>query len=174
MDDSICINFLFGNEPEAWYSGQWCYVSDGCAEASPANRTASVRIKTCQPGRDAMLREKTPVELHEWARKHGLEFGLTVKTAYPVEQQLTWPAASAAFGQDPGAAARPLDAAQAAKLRAIRNSGRPVVLDSEDEHPPYAVVWGSAAYLLEPAREQPQPGRPFTYTSWSCVHGCGP
>mmetsp|Transcript_51908 Transcript_51908/g.161052 ORF Transcript_51908/g.161052 Transcript_51908/m.161052 type:complete len:257 (-) Transcript_51908:39-809(-) len=175
INDNFCVNLDHDNKPGMWYGGQWCYVSGQCASASPSNGTGSLRVKLCKEGQDKQLRDKSPEEAIEWAKANDFETGLLLKMAYPVEKEVKWPAVKDAF-LSPGAGSLSADAAGASsmeRLSALTRSGKPVILDSADGHPPFAVVQGSTAHLLEMNREGLSVSHPNSVTSVKCVAGCG-
>eukprot|EP00416_Gambierdiscus_australes_P033368 CAMPEP_0171108222 /NCGR_PEP_ID=MMETSP0766_2-20121228/68436_1 /TAXON_ID=439317 /ORGANISM="Gambierdiscus australes, Strain CAWD 149" /LENGTH=246 /DNA_ID=CAMNT_0011569683 /DNA_START=48 /DNA_END=785 /DNA_ORIENTATION=- len=171
IDDNFCVNLEHGHAPDAWYGGQWCYVSSECAAAGPANGTHSLHVKLCHEGQDKLLRDSSPQELRRWSQEHDFDVGLLVKMAYPVDKEAKWPVVKEAFGSDTEAvlavlAERTSTAPAAAKLRAVLAAGKPVVLDSNDGHPPFAVVTGSEAYLVELDLPHSNPKHPSTVTTW--------
>lgn len=169
IDDNVCINVNMGNEPGKWYSGQWCYVSASCDSASPVQSAPDVRVKMCTDGHDKMLRNMSPEDLHAYARAVDFDVGLLVKMAYPVDQDVKWHLAKGFFGQSPNLQ---MSSDQVEKLQGIITSGQPVVLDSHDGHPPFAVVQGRKAYLVELDEAHFIRGHMNTLTTWKCVHGC--
>jgi len=172
INDNSCMNVVMANDPDKWYSGQWCYVSKECPQAQPTNGSSLVAAKLCTPGVDPMLRDRSPEELHRWANGNNLDMGLVVRMAYPVESEAKWPLVKAYFGQESDVASKAVNASVLAKLKALQESGRPIVLDSHNRHLPYAVVTGSKAFLLEKDAVNMVSGQPFTFTSWKCVKGC--
>jgi len=85
LDDNSCMNKLLDNE---WYNDQWCYVAKECPDAVPTNGSTIIGMKTCKPGVDSFMRDKTPEELHELAKEFGLSMGILVKEAYQTESRV--------------------------------------------------------------------------------------
>uniref|UniRef100_A0A7S1WJE1 Uncharacterized protein n=1 Tax=Alexandrium catenella TaxID=2925 RepID=A0A7S1WJE1_ALECA len=180
IDDSFCVNLDHTNAPDAWYGGQWCYVSGECRSAPRANGTGSLRVKLCTAGEDRMLRDKAPEELISWAAKNDFETGLLLKMAYPVDKVAQWPLVKESFlrpaagseGPDAnGTASMKQPKALDQRLKELVASGKPIILDSTDGHPPFAVVRGSNAHLLE-LNKAMDAHHPNSVTTIKCVAGC--
>lgn len=148
IDDNVCLNVNLGqtgNEP----SSQWCYVSPECQRGVPANSTGGMLLKQCSAEQDTMLREKSPEELFSFALTKGISPAISMKTAYPVEKGLLPLRVRAFFGLEPNvriAAPRP---AVLARIKELREGAGPVVLDSLDSLPPFAVLQGQKTFLVE-------------------------
>jgi len=178
VDESFCVNLDHTNEPDAWYGGQWCYVSGECRSAPRANGTGSLRVKLCKEGEDRMLRDKSAEELISWAAKNDFEMGLLMKMAYPVEKQAKWPLVQDAFLHPAEASADPNSTASVKqpkaldqRLKALLASGRPLILDSNDGHPPFALVSGSTARVLDHNKTGDM-HHLSSMTTLTCVAGC--
>lgn len=169
LDDDFCVNVDQGNEPDAWYGRQWCYTSGECASASRANGTGSLRVKLCTEGKDELLRDRTPGTLFAMAEE-GLDVALLLRMAYPVEKRARWPLVRDAL-LNPSAVNLAADGPRRAEYRRLAElqaSGRPVVLDSNTSFPPFGLVRGATAYLVQLAKSDIE--RPFAA---ECVAGCG-
>jgi len=178
IDDSFCVNLVHGNTPD-WYGGQWCYVSSRCPSAGSANGTTPLRVKLCTPGQDRLLRDKSPQELRRWAMEQDFDVGLLVKMAYPVDKQSKWPVVQKAFngtlapGEGMGLlAADAATASIAQKLQGLLDARKPVVLDSNDGLPPFAVVDRSTSYEITLDLPHADMKHPSSITQWRCVQGC--
>lgn len=172
LDDNACTNLDHANEPQKWSSGQWCYVSKQCKSAAPTNGTSKVRVKLCQQGQDKMLRDLAPAQLRAYALEHDVDTGLLAQRAYPVEKAATWNRAKALYGQQLDKGIVGLSIRAKARMQSIKDSGKPLVIDSGDDHPPFAVVAGPSAYMVESNMEHVQEKHPSSVTSWRCLQGC--
>uniref|UniRef100_A0A7S2FIG6 Phospholipase B-like n=1 Tax=Alexandrium andersonii TaxID=327968 RepID=A0A7S2FIG6_9DINO len=174
IKDNFCVNLDHANAPDAWYGGQWCYVSSQCMSSSPANGTGSLRVKLCTPGQDKMLRDKTVEELTSWAKAEDFETGLLLKMAYPTEKEAKWPLVQDAY-LNPAAVNLESNATKQAlyhRVSTLTAASKPLILDSKDGHPPFAVVrGGSRADLLE-LTGQKDMAHPNSITSLKCTAGC--
>mmetsp|Transcript_26168 Transcript_26168/g.59576 ORF Transcript_26168/g.59576 Transcript_26168/m.59576 type:complete len:345 (+) Transcript_26168:71-1105(+) len=89
LNETFCVNIRHDNTPGQWDNTQWCYTSPLCRMSSPANGTWSAGVRRCVPGKDNMLRSRSPDELFQYYGNHShLDFHLLLKMAYPVEQKL--------------------------------------------------------------------------------------
>mmetsp|Transcript_65880 Transcript_65880/g.148680 ORF Transcript_65880/g.148680 Transcript_65880/m.148680 type:complete len:101 (+) Transcript_65880:2-304(+) len=98
--------------------------------------------------------------------------------AYPVEKTLKWPRAKEYF-RDNGAVqlkqatdSSAMDYDVESELAKLQATGKPIVLDSDSGHPPFAVMQGSRADLIELDLAHEKMGHPSTVTKFSCVSGC--
>jgi len=188
INENFCLNLDHVNEPDAWYGGQWCYVSEQCKSAAPSNRTGSLRVKLCTEGKDNMLRDKSPEEVIEWARKNDFETGTVLKFAYPVERKAMWPLVKDAFMAPTDltvipnplelmnnpvgkAALRESTETAHSRLGEIIASNKPVVLDSHEGTPPFAVIRGDMVHLVT-YDHSPDFHHLGSLTEIKCVAGC--
>jgi len=165
IDDNFCMNMAWSHNP-----GTWCYVSSECASAAPLNGTGSARAKRCTEGKDALLRDKSPEELYNWSRTHDFEVAILAKMAYPVEKQTKWNVARSLLRTVSQMERAGNPESSIGRLIQLRDTQRPVVLDSSDGHPPFGVMVGSKAYAIE--LNKVDSDHPSQITSWMCYHGC--
>lgn len=142
-----CTNINFHNRA----TKQWCYVSSRCKSLNGGKSIPNTEIswKTCTKGEDDLLVEKTPEQLHVLAMRNDLNVGLVVKMAYPREWW-RWNKVAYLFaplGREKGERAD-LDRKN---LLAAVESGRPMVLDSFNGHPPFVFVVNRTAYEVKPS-----------------------
>jgi len=91
LNDNPCVNVAFDNTPGQWYSGQtWCYTSMGCPSASEVAFTYKMHAKVKFCSASESLSSLTVSQLVSYKHEHDLDFGLTVKFAYPVEHGIEW------------------------------------------------------------------------------------
>jgi len=148
FDDSSCLNVNGGSSGQP-HSGQWCYVSQQCQSGVPAGGATSVLLKRCSVGQDALLRERSPEDLLSFAKKKDLSPALFMKVAYPVEKGLLPFHVRAFFGLEPNMRIAPPSADVLARIKELRDAAAPVVLDSLDSDPPFAVIQGPKTYLVD-------------------------
>mmetsp|Transcript_65888 Transcript_65888/g.178091 ORF Transcript_65888/g.178091 Transcript_65888/m.178091 type:complete len:252 (-) Transcript_65888:269-1024(-) len=147
LDDSSCLNVNGGSGLS--HSGQWCYVSQKCQSGVATGGAASVLLKRCSAGEDALLGDKSPEDLFNFAKVKGLSPALFMKVAYPVEKGLLPFHVRAFFGLEPNVRIGAPSAAVLARIEELRDAAAPVVLDSLDSAPPFAVIQGPKTYLVD-------------------------
>lgn len=142
IEDPICMNLQQGPD-----LGQWCYVSTECM--GPASDVESGHVndrvswKMCTAEQDDMSREKTVEGLMTWAQHNDLMPALLMKMAYPVYQGETWEQLkpySERCGGSMDLACFP--ESMRSGVEAFMESGKPVVFDSADHHPPHGILEG--------------------------------
>jgi len=148
FDDNSCLN-VNGGSSGPLHSDQWCYVSQQCHSGVATAGASSVMLKRCAVGQDALLREKSPEDLFSFAKVRGLSLALFMKVAYPVEKGLLPFHVRAFFGLEPNVRIGAPSAAVLARIEELRGAAAPVVLDSLDSTPPFAVIHGPKTYLVD-------------------------
>lgn len=171
IEDPVCVNILRMNLPGEWYGGQWCYVDEACETADPANGTAQVKVKTCKPGRDRMLRDMTPDELQDFAEENDLDYGFTAKMAYPVETEATWQKSKQYFNLVRGKSRAQMNHTIANRVQRFQGLKEPIVLSNEDDESDIALMHGSKVIEIKQASDFNK-YQPYTKTTAECVHGC--
>lgn len=195
-DDSpmYCVNVDQANTPE-WNGQQWCYTSAWCQNktGNGKNITAGVGWKTCTPGVDDMLRDRTPEQLIEIAEKYDMDVGLLAKMAYPVWQGDKWPAVAPFWpkaGRSGGSISptaamtllsvevsqtQRLSAELESRMRQVVSNGTAMVFDSANTRPPFAIVFGSKLYEVQQTADweaQWVAKNMSKTTQLVCVQGC--
>lgn len=172
LEYDLCVNIVHDNQPDEWWGQGWCYVSSKCEKADPSNGTGSAKIRHCERGVDPHLGDKTPLELLRYSRMYDFDMGLLCKTAYPVDRVARWPlVAEYVWTQGARQTDHPAVPPAIARLKDLQAKGTPHVLDSDDHHPPFGVIWGKKAFLIE-ADPELDWSHPSTVTTWRCLSGC--
>lgn len=186
IEDNYCVNMVRTNEPDEAYSGQWCWVSKDCpvGEEPPVGKEwgrTDVKMKNCTPGQDPMLRDFSPQELKEWAEENELNFAFAAKMAWLTEREVRWQQAESFYMSEesdhkkmalnkPGLSKFQLSAATGRKLRWIKKTNTPHVIDAQSDNSTMAVVKGSEVYVIKPEKEVRD--QPNTKNSWNCGANC--
>jgi len=170
LSGNFCTQLYFSKQR----TEQWCYVSSACTALNGGGAAGVLKWKQCTPGQDTMLGEMTPEEVHKVAEAENKDPGLVLKMSYPLyEQGLRWPQVRKCIDGDASA--------DCATLKEIRATGKPMIFDSLDGHPPFGVVNGSLAieshftpwfYLTMIKNSNDLWESPWKMNDYTCVDGC--
>jgi len=163
LDNRKCVNMNMGPD-----RGQWCYVSQTCAQAEKVPLSA-VSWKNCS-AQDLLFRDATPIELAAYAHANNLDLGLLHKLSYPLYTEHMWSDVEMfwGFGSSP-ISSMPAELRQ--EMQQIVDSGKPYSFDTAaDKHPPHRIVVGMTVYAVETVETSPSTSR----NELICVRGCPP
>jgi len=166
-NDNLCMNQKWLEKPT-----EWCYVSAGCAGATPV-RSGLLATKECDKQADATLGEMKFEELAAYAYKHKLELGLMVQYAFPTWQGAKLPDIQAFWGLPEAADAKPISAELRERLQAQVKSGKTMFIVSRNGHPPFGVSEGDKLYYVNFNPSKADFSRKEDMNIWACVAGCG-
>jgi len=176
IDDNVCVNRLHDRYMHHYRPQQWCYVLADCTGSGTVETldqgNKQVRIKWCDPKHgDNMLWDYTPEELFRFAADHDLDTAQLAKMAYRIEREATWENAKGGWGQTETVALAKSSTRMQKLVNYIKEIDQYVVLDSDNQHPPFGIVKGSKAWEINP---DPHPDRraPNTFSQWGCVANC--
>jgi len=170
VSGNFCTQLYFSKQR----TEQWCYVSSACTALNGGGAAGALKWKQCTPGRDTMLGEMTPEQVHKVAEAENMDPGLVLKMSYPVyEQGLRWLQVKRCIAGDASA--------DCAALEKVRAAGKPMIFDSQDGHPPFGLVNGSLAveshfspwfYLTISKNFQDLWKSPWKMNDYTCLDGC--
>lgn len=184
LDASVCV--------QDWATEgrfeQWCYVSAECQDLRGGERLGTmadsreVSWKKCDPEQDEVLGAKSPPEVLAFAQQHKNDPGLVLKMAYPILPRTKYPAVKemlvdvspeTILAAEIKSRKDPL-----AFLHWAMTQPHPHIVDSEDGHPPFAVINGTQVYESHFSRffyehhDDINPQNMWKINEYTCVFGC--
>lgn len=156
MDDNVCVNTHQDHHAMARKAraidGQWCYVPKECSVGRPTNGTSQVAWKLCG-SEDTWSRNMTLEEVKDFASENDLDIAFTLKMVYPVMNAVAWDFAQTYWGLK---GKEPPNTENANKeiiekmVSRIKKKGTIMVVNSQDNNPPFGMVQGEKAWMIMP------------------------